>query len=335
MKVAILTPTFNHFSGIDRVVQLQAEEFVRKGHEVMVVALEAKIRPRRYKVVSLGMPRSPLRQRLYRLFFFLDRKAMSRYKLLSGCDKVISHFYPMNWLAWKAKKEYGFEYVYWDHGINTTGLIESLPQKVYMRLFLWLNNITLRNADKAFSVSKYLSRQLLKESGIKSQVVYNTVDKRRFNRSVKLGDVVNKHRLKGKTVFLYVGRLSPHKGIHLLIKAFMKVQKALPDSKLVIVGKPTFKGYSHRLRRLAGKDVVFAGFVKDEDLPKYYAACDVYATCSHWEGFNLPAAEAQACGKPVVAFDLGSHPEVVKTGMLIREGDLEGFADAMVRLATK
>lgn len=56
-------------------------------------------------------------------------------------------------------------------------------------------------------------------------------------------------------------------------------------------------------------------------------------TASSDEGFNLPAVEAQACGKPVVAFDVGVHKELfkefIKKGVLVQEGDIDGFTSAM------
>ena len=75
--------------------------------------------------------------------------------------------------------------------------------------------------------------------------------------------------------------------------------------------------------------------MKDEDLPAYYAISDVFVTASHDEGFNLPAVEAQACGKPVVAFNIGSHSEVIdkKRAILVPEGDTKGFANAMIKYA--
>ena len=72
MKIAILTPTFSHYSGIDRVVQQQALDYSRKGHEVAVFALEGDIKPKNFSLNLLGMPKSLFLQRLYRLFFFLD-----------------------------------------------------------------------------------------------------------------------------------------------------------------------------------------------------------------------------------------------------------------------
>ncbi|MAE42305.1 hypothetical protein CMO93_00925 [Candidatus Woesearchaeota archaeon] len=370
-KIAILTPTFNHYSGMDRVAQLQAEDYVKKGNKVTVIALEAKIKPKRYKVIEIGMPKNLFLQRLYRLFFFLDRKKIEKYKLLKNYDLVISHFYPMNWLAYKAKKKYKIDYIYHDHGINTTGFLNNNFQKLYMKLFLFFNNITLKNIDKAFSVSKYLSKQLYKESGIKSKVVYNKIDKKRFNKNVKDNKVAKRYNLKNNKTLLYVGRIAPHKGIHLLLKSFNIVKKQVPNAKLLIVGKPTFNGYfktlrnsigisgaqkmlknfkeflAHRngkaislvskkfsweLKRITNKDVIFTGFVPDNELSNYYAACNLYVTASQWEGFNLPAAEAQACGKKVVAFNIGSHPEVIKNGILVKNKDIKAFSEAVIKL---
>jgi len=332
MKIAILTPTFSYHSGIDRVVQQQAEGYAKKGSEVAVIALEADIKPKNYKIISLGMPKSPFFQRLYRLFFFLDSKKMSYYKSLKNYDVVISHFYPMNWLAYNAKKRYKIKYIYWDHGINTTGLLNSSLQRLYMKLFLLLNNITIKNIDESYSVSMYLSKVLEKESGIKSKVIYNKIDKKRFNKKVKGDKIIKKYNLKNKKVLLYVGRIAPHKGIHLLLKSFKIIKNSIPNSKLIIAGKPTFNGYFSKLKRLADKDTIFTGFVDDNDLPYYYAACNVYVSASLWEGFNLPAAEAQACGKKVVAFNIGSHPEIVKSGILVEKGNVNKFAEAVIRI---
>lgn len=332
MQIAILTPTFNYYSGIDRVAQLQAEDYAKKGYKVTIIALEASIKPKSYEVIELGMPKNFFLQRIYRLFFFLDSKKMNYYKKLKKFDIIISHFYPMNWLAYLAKKNYKIKYIYHNHGINTTGLINNIFQKAYMRLFLFFNNITLKNVDEAFSVSKYLKGELKKESKLDSKVIYNKIDKKRFNERIKGDKIIKKYNLKNNKVLLYVGRIAPHKGIHLLLKSFNIVKKQIPNSKLIIVGKSTFNKYFKRLKKIANKNVIFASFVDDKELPYYYAACGIYVTASLWEGFNLPAAEAQACGKPVVAFRIGSHPEIVKKGILVKEKDIKGFADAVIKL---
>ncbi|MBN4049092.1 glycosyltransferase family 4 protein [archaeon AH-315-M20] len=335
MKIAILTPTFNYHSGMDRVAQQQAEDYAKKGNKVTIIALEAKIKSNKYKVIELGMPKNHFFQIIYRLFFFLDSKKLNYYKKLKGTDIVISHLYPMTWLAYKAKKEFKLKYIYFDHGINTTGLLNNSVHEVYMKLFLFFNNITLKNIDEAFSVSKYLSNQLWKESGIKSKVVYNKIDKKRFNRKVKRNKVRKKYNLKNNKILLYVGRIAPHKGIHLLLKSFNIIKKQIPNAKLIIVGKPTFNNYFRKLKKIANKDVIFTGFVADEKLPDYYADCNIYVTSSLWEGFNLPAAEAQACGKKVVAFNIGSHSEIIKNGKLVQKGDTSKFAQEIIKILGK
>ena len=339
MKIAILTPTFHAYSGIDRVAQLQAEELAKKGHDVTVIALEASLKGENYKVVTLGMPKSAFWQRLYRLFFFLDKKGMDAYRMLKGYDKAIAHFYPMTMIACNAKKKYGVRYVYWDHGINTTGLLDSILQKIYMGLFRFFNNNSISIADEAYSVSEYLSDGLWKESKIRSKVMYNSIDTRRFNKKAKPKNVRKRYGLEGKKIVLYVGRIAPHKGVHYLIDALKKAQEKDPNIALLIVGKETFAGYGAQLREQVKrgdvKNVIFAGFVDDGDLPSHYATCDAYATGSQWEGYNIPVAEAQACGKPVVAFDIGSHPEVVKDGVLVKNKDIDGFAKALVACVNK
>jgi glycosyltransferase involved in cell wall biosynthesis len=332
MRIAILTPTFNYYSGMDRVVELQAEELSKKGHKVTVIALEAQIKPKNYKVIELGMPKNPLVERLYRLFFFPDFQKTRFYKKLKEFDQTISHFYPMNWFSYLAKKKYGTKYVYHNHGINTTGLLNSFPQKLYMKVFSFFTNITLSNVDEAYSVSEYLRDDLKKVSNLNSKVIHNRIDGRRFHKNVKGAKITKKYDLKHKKVLLYVGRITPHKGIHLLVGAFELVKRKIPNAKLLIVGKPTFSSYFKKLKRIEDRDVIFTGFVPDEQLPEYYAASDVFVTASQWEGFNLPAVEAQACNKPVVAFNIGSHPEVVKKGSLVKKKDINSFAEAIVRI---
>ena len=331
-NIAILTPTFKHFSGIDRVVQLQAEELTSKGNNVTVIALDSSIQSDKYKIVNLGMPINPLLQRLYRLFFFLDIKKLNYYKKLKKYDIVISHFYPLNWLAFIARSKYNIKYIYHNHGINTTGLLNNNIQKIYMTLFSILTNFTLLNVDHANSVSNYLKKELKKVSGINSKVVYNKIDSKRFHKNIDSKKVRKKYNIKqDDKVLLYVGRIAPHKGVHLLIKSFNLIKKQYPNSKLIIVGKPTFDKYFNNLKNLS-KDIIFTGFVPDEDLPHYYASCNLYTTASLWEGFDLPAAEAQACGKKVVAFNIGSHPEIVKNGILVKKGDTKKFAEEIINI---
>jgi 1,2-diacylglycerol 3-alpha-glucosyltransferase len=183
-----------------------------------------------------------------------------------------------------------------------------------------------------------LSDELKKETGLNSRVEYPIIDKCRFKKEISGENVRRRYNLGKSPIILFVGRVSPHKGVHILIESFKLAKKKIGNLKLIIVGKLTFSGYYKRLMKIAedfSNDIIFTGVVSDSDLPEYYSACNVYASASLWEGYNLPLAEAQACGKPVIAFNLCSHPEVVKNGILVKPRELREFADAIVRLLKK
>ena len=345
MKVAILTPTFSKFSGPDRVVMNEAEELTAKGNDVTIITFSTDfdsllLQKKGINVEALGMPKQPMMERLYRLMFFLDLpKTLRIVRKLKGFDEVISFLYPMTLPAMIAKaRQKQIKYTYYDVGVAYPKLFEGLMERLYMRIFALLTKLTIKNADEAISISKFLSGELKAHTGIESSVKYVRIDKSRFNRNINLmyrkeiAALTKKHELQ-KPVLLYVGRISPHKGVHILLEAFRIVREKYPTAKLVIVGKHTFKEYSEQLRKSAAEigGVVFAGYVPDEDLPGYYGASDVYVTASMWEGFNIPIVESNACGKPAVAFRIGSHPEVLKEGTLVEPGDVKEFAQAVIK----
>ena len=334
MKIAILTPTLHYFSGIDRVVELQAIDYAKKHHQVIVIALEATLKPRGYRLEVLGMPKNLFLQRLYRLLFFLDfKKIKNTIEKLKDYDMIISHFYPMNWIASKARKKYNIKYIYYNHGIGYSKLFNNIFEKLYMKLFAFFNKLSLKNVDSAVSISKFMQSELKKETGLDSKVVYDKIDKKRFRKGIDGGKIRKILKIKNnEKLLLFVGRLSPHKNIHTLLRILNLVNVKIKNVKLLIIGKPTFPRYYKKLKNMANKNVIFKEFVNDKELPYYYAACDLYVTASLWEGFNLPAAEAHACGKRVVAFDVCSHPEIVKNGVLVKKNDNKAFANAIIKL---
>jgi len=177
---------------------------------------------------------------------------------------------------------------------------------------------------------------MLKEkTGLDSIVIYNKINLRKFKKGLDGTIIRKKYQIKKEPVILYVGRIAPHKGIHYLIEAFKLAKSFYPSAKLIIVGKSYHDKYFHKLKKIADASVIFAGAVDEEELPLYYAACDVYATCSLFEGFNLTLVEAQACGKPVVAFDIGPHREIVKNGFLVEKGNINEFVKMLIHLMSQ
>lgn len=337
MKIAHLTPTFVAFSGIDRVVYQLAAQQRNLGDEVSIFVLANGMQPpKKVELQIMAMPQNLTLQRIYRLLMPFDiYKALKWVPKLKDFDVIYSHQYPMTWLGYLTKKFYGVRHIYYNHGIAQPGTFSNLIETTYMRILSRLTAWTVKRTDGAISISQYLQQQLSEETGLASEVVYNKIDTGRFHKGLNGSRVRDKYNLGSSPLIVYIGRISPHKGIHLLIEAFNLVKQKIPDAKLLIIGKHTFPGYSKKLRRIAGDSVIFAGYAADEELPYYYAAADVYTTATLWEGFNLPLVEAQACGRPVVAFNIGPHPEVVKdgeTGFLVPSGDTAALAEAMIKL---
>jgi phosphatidylinositol alpha-mannosyltransferase len=124
-----------------------------------------------------------------------------------------------------------------------------------------------------------------------------------------------------------------------LLRAWPKVLERQPNARLVVVGRGRpLEGY----RRFAARqgwspsDVVFAGYVAAEDLPRYYQACDVFcAPNTGQESFGIVLLEAMAAGAPIVASDIPGYRDVVsdgEQGLLVEPKNPGAIADAVLRL---
>jgi len=282
------------------------------------------------------MPHGFTAERLWRLSFPINVIKIAQWlPMLKEYDIIYSHQYPLNWLAYLGKRRYHTKYIYYHHHLNPPEAYEGFLQHIYARMLNALTLWSAKKADGAISISQYSRKSLLDEIGLDSTVVYDEIDRDRFYPGIDGSIVRRKHNLGNDPVMLYVGGITPPKRIKLLIEAYYIVKDVIPDIKLIIVGKESFNSYYRDLKKMSDDSVIFTGYIPDEELPYYYAGCDVYATASLWEGFNLPLAEAQACGKPVVAFDIGAHSEVVsvpENGFLVPAADVPALAKAVIKV---
>jgi len=113
-----------------------------------------------------------------------------------------------------------------------------------------------------------------------------------------------------------------------MVKIFNHMSSKRKDVDLLLVVRNSF---GKELERSSG--VLFMTNVPVKFLVECLAGCDIYCSASLWEGFNIPLVAAQANGKPVVAFNVGAHSEVLinrKTGFLV--GTVEEFEDRLEAL---
>jgi phosphatidylinositol alpha-1,6-mannosyltransferase len=135
-----------------------------------------------------------------------------------------------------------------------------------------------------------------------------------------------------------IARLVPQKGHRVLIAAFDQLRSVHPDSALLLVGGGPLAAElaADSERRGLGARCHFVGQRGGEEVPAYYAAADVVAVPSLFEGFCYAAVESALMGKPVVAARVSSLPEVVRdgeTGFLVPGEDPAALAGRLLLLA--
>lgn len=132
-------------------------------------------------------------------------------------------------------------------------------------------------------------------------------------------------------VVLTVGRLVPHKRVHLLVDAVARIRSEIPDIELIIAGDGYLRDELARYveeRRAAGY-IRFTGRIDDDELLEHYRRAWVVASASMVEGWGLTLSEAAATGTAVVATHIAGHQDVVaheRSGLLVEPAEL---ADAL------
>jgi glycosyltransferase involved in cell wall biosynthesis len=249
-------------------------------------------------------------------------------------------------------------------------IIKAFNPKIKIALQMhceWLTQLNrtmiehrLNKTDLILGVSKYLTektRYKFPQFSERCQTLYNGVNASLFAR--ENGQETLKKN--GAKHVLFVGRVSPEKGVHVLLDAFARVVKYHPRAHLTIIGvqKPLpfellvglsddYKtsrlasfytmNYMSYLRKISSEinNVSFVGPVPHQSLINYFQNTDVVvipSVCN--EAFGMPALEAMAAGVPVVATNSGGIPEIVsdgETGLVVERDDVSALAEAILRL---
>jgi len=195
---------------------------------------------------------------------------------------------------------------------------------------------SLKKADRIIAVSENTKKDILKYfPSINENKIVVIYEGTRFDDSkiYKYStDVLLKYNIKDPYI-LYVGTIEPRKNIVNIIRAFKTIVAKNPNIKLVIVGK---KGWLYdeifnEVRNLSlENNIIFTGYVSDEDLPAFYKNAILFIYPSKYEGFGLPPLEAMSFGCPVITSNISSLPEVVgDAGILVNPGSVEEISDAM------
>ena len=209
----------------------------------------------------------------------------------------------------------------------------SWPRMVYRK------NIVPRMAKisrKIITVSNNSKKDILELCGVdeaKIEVIYDAVS----NEFDKYPEKTSK---SNSNYILYVGTVDfPGKNVHGVIKAFeLFKNKSDIDLKLIICGMPG-KGFEHIEQMIkesvAKKDILYKGYVTDEELVGIYKNAKCFLFMSFYEGFGLPVLEAMKMGVPVITSNCSSLPEVAgNAAILCDPADILSISEAIEKIIT-
>ncbi|RLE79812.1 MAG: hypothetical protein DRJ51_07050 [Thermoprotei archaeon] len=315
--------------GVASHVKDLAYSLACRGHEIFIVTREKPGRREpMFKIYGLR-PKDIVEEIL------MNRGSLKKIVEKIEPDIVHAHhaFTPIPLLVLKAAIVKGVPTVLTNHSayfyeydsiLKTLGLI-AFPFKMIVR-----------KVNKIIAVSRVAAkfiRTFAPKASI--EVIPNGVDTSIFKPE---GSRKFRERFSADPMLLYVGRLVPRKGVHLLVDAMTIISKEVPEVKLVIAGSGPLYGMLIERAKIQGvsKFITFLGSVNRRDLPDLYRSSDMLIMPSiYGESFGMVALEGMASGVPVIASSTGGLKEIIIdgiNGLLLRRVCAESIAEKVLEL---
>jgi len=333
-KILIISNLFypDSTAGSAKLLFYYAQELIKKGHQVSVLATkhDQKLADSEVidgiKVVRYSFSQSKYWGKSLSDIFLLSKKLRD---LAPQYDLVMTYNAFQAVALIKTKIKISLVYLFFASNYNEfllegvgrkTGilLIDRLLGFVLAHLVKFYENKALKFAKKIIVLSDYSKKILLGLYNIKEEKIVKIpagIDLQRFKRGDK---TLAKKQLQlpiNKPVLLTVRRLVARMGLENLIMAVKKLSEEGVDFILLIGGQgPLEKQLKNMVANNdLSRQVQFAGFIKDQELPLYYQAADVFILPTlAFEGFGLVTLESLSCGTPVLGTPAGATPEILK-----------------------
>ncbi len=211
-------------------------------------------------------------------------------------------------------------------------------QNAHLNYFRKYVPLFINRVEKIVTVSQFVKQDILSKfpniSHEKIIVCYNAARAGFFPLNADEKQNVQNKYTQGAPYFIYVGAIHPRKNIHRLIDAFDDFKnKSGTEHKLLIVGRMAWKTDSVTDVYNASQfksDIIFTGYVPENDLRALVAAAFCMVYVSLFEGFGMPIIEAMQCAVPVITSDITALPEIAGGAALcVDPYDVEKISEAM------
>ncbi len=203
-------------------------------------------------------------------------------------------------------KRKGTKYICVIHDLSALNS-DYMPNKYWETLYAYAVKNGIKNADTIITVSNTVKNEIIQQFKVspnKIKVVYNTLGKQFYSHS----DEIFQCYEKGKYL-LSVASFNRRKNTARLFEAFNMISEKYPDIKLVFVGKGNDKNFN-----VNNKNIIFTGYINDDDLIDLYKNALIYIFPSLYEGFGIPILEAQLSKVPLICSDIPVFREIAGDG---------------------
>jgi len=338
MKICIFTPFYTSGYGTGYSVQKEAEYLHKLGHDITVVHSEKNFKTPRNSNIS------------FFYFEYVNTPILNIYLMKRNIEKAIIK-------ATEQKK--GFDVFYGqalEFGLINFKILEEAPHIYFARstikgarasclkhgirdgagrmlisfFLIFLEKRCLKNSKIIFVKSRIMQRelsQLYKVNISKIKILRGAIDKNDFPllSAQKKSKILKEVGLSMRgSIILYVGRISPVKGIETLVKSFAEITRAGLSCTLLLVGGSMKRGkYYEKILRLIRNlnlenRVKIIGFVPQLEVYKYYNIADIVIIPSIYEPFGMVLYQALRYKKCIICTDVVGALESINPGENIK-----------------
>ena len=323
MKKILVVDWLDKYGGAERVLTVLNKQFDFDQCFTLVNAMSKQDLKKVFSNKKIQIVESKLRfiKSSFRYLFFLFPLLISRFKpdkkvklIVSSSFSVAKGFkkkaHQLHICYYQARNQ---RYI-WD---KEDIYFSSWQKFVLAPLLYVLRSIDIRHSKRPDFIiaNSFFIKNWIKETyNIDSTVIYPPVDTELFKLEKNKEDY-----------FITTARLEPYKRVDLIVNAFNKTQETL-----YVVGDGSMK---KRLRKIANQNIRFFDFLEPKQVMQLVGKAKAFVHAGI-EDFGIAPVEAQSCGTPVIAYNMGGLSETIidnKTGILFNDQSINAILNAIKR----